>query len=198
MIEQIMERSINGVLALNAVSLEKMQPLIGKVITLQISDLNRIVHVLPGKDGVQVRRESKQPADVTISGHFGDYLQGTAASIRSSFQPDAALQVSGDSETAEQLRVVLGSLDLEEALSQVVGDTPARKIATGFRDVAGWLNQAGESIAATFGETLKEEKRLLVTGPRLERFLNEVARLRESTDRLEQRVHGLERQTPGD
>ena len=198
MIEQIMERSINGVLALNAVSLEKMQPLIGKVITLQISDLNRIVHVLPGKDGVQVRCESEQPADVTISGHFGDYLQGTAASIRSSFQQDATLQVSGDPETAEQLRVVLGSLDLEEALSQVVGDTPARKIATGFRDVVGWLNQAGESIAATFGETLKEEKRLLVTGPRLERFLNEVARLRESTDRLEQRVHGLERQTPGD
>jgi ubiquinone biosynthesis protein UbiJ len=198
MIEQIIERLINGVLALDAVSLEKMQPLIGKVIALQISDLDRIIHVLPGKDGVQVRRASEQPADVTISGHFGDYLQGTAASIRSSFQPDAALQVSGDPETAEQLRVVLGSLDLEEALSQVVGDTPARKISTGFRDIAGWLTQAGESIAANLGEVLKEEKHLLVTGPRLERFLNEAARLRESTDRLEQRVDKLERQTSGD
>ena len=198
MIEEIMERSINGVLALDAVSLEKMRPLIGKVIALQIGDLDRIVHVLPGKDGVQVRRPSEQLADVTISGHFSDYLQGRVASVRSSFQPDAGLLVSGDPETAEQLRVVLGSLDLEEALSQVVGDTPARKIATGFRDIAGWLNQAGESIAANLGEALKEEKRLLVTGPRLERFLNEAARLRESTDRLEQRVDRLERQTPGD
>ena len=198
MIEQIIERSINGVLALDVVLLEKMQPLIGKVIALQISDLNRIVYVLPGKDGVQVRRASEQPVGVTISGHFGDYLQGTAASVRSSFRPDAGLQVSGDPETAEQLRVVLGSLDLEEALSQVVGDTPARKISTGFRDIAGWLNQAGESIAVNLGEVLKEEKRLLATGPRLERFLNEAARLRESTDRLEQRVDRLERQTPGD
>jgi len=69
---------------------------------------------------------------------------------------------------------------------------------TGLKDITDWLNQAGDSIAANIGEVLKEEKRLLATGPRHERFLNEVTRLQESTDRLEVRVDRLERGTTGD
>ena len=198
MIEEILERSINRALALDAVSPDKMQRLAGKVIALEIEDLDQVIHLVPDKDGVQARQPSGQSPDVAISGRFGDYLRGAAATLRNSSQPDSTLRISGDPETLEQLRAVLVSLDLEEAVSQIAGDTAARKLVTGLRDITGWLNQAGDSIAENIGEVLKEEKLLLATGPRHERFLNDAARLQESTDRLEERVNRLERRTTGD
>ena len=198
MIEEILERSINRALALDALSRDKMQQLAGKIIALEIEDLNRIIQLVPDKDSVQVRQWSEQPPDVTICGRFSDYLRGAAATLRNASQPNSALRISGDAETLEQLRTVLVSLDLEEVVSQVVGDTAARKLMIGLKDITDWLNQAGDSIAANIGEVLKEEKRLLATGPRHERFLNEVTRLQESTDRLEVRVDRLERGTTGD
>ncbi len=198
MIEEILERSINRALALDAVSPEKMQRLAGKIIALEIEDLDQVIHLVPDKDGVQARQPSEQSPDVAISGRFADYLRGAAATLRNSSQPDSTLRISGDPETLEQLRAVLVSLDLEEAVSQIVGDTAARKLVTGLRDITGWLNQAGDSIAENIGEVLKEEKLLLATGPRHERFLNDAARLQKSTDRLEERVNRLERRTTGD
>ena len=81
MIEEILERSINRALALDALSRDKMQQLAGKIIALEIEDLDRIIQLVPDKDSVQVRQWSEQPPDVTICGRFSDYLRGAAANL---------------------------------------------------------------------------------------------------------------------
>ena len=59
MIEEILERSINRALALDALSRDKMQQLAGKIIALEIEDLDRIIQLVPDKDSVQVRQWSE-------------------------------------------------------------------------------------------------------------------------------------------
>ena len=99
MIEEILERSINRALALDAVSPEKMQRLAGKIIALEIEDLDQVIHLVPDKDGVQARQPSEQSPDVAISGRFADYLRGAAATLRHDVpreddaQPDDKVQL---------------------------------------------------------------------------------------------------------
>ncbi len=72
-----------------------------------------------------------------------------------------------------------------------MGDYPARKLGNVARSVSAWIAQAPETLAADLGEYLQQETLLLAPRSRLERFLDDVDRLRSAVERLEQRIERL-------
>lgn len=107
---------------------------------------------------------------------------------------DAPVQVSGDAEIANAYRELftLARPDLEEELSRIVGDLPARRLARFAREAGEWVQRARRTAGENVAEYLQEESRDLVNRPELEEFLHGVDEVREAADRVEARLTRLE------
>ncbi len=112
---------------------------------------------------------------------------------------EPSVQVRGDAEIANAYRelLALARPDLEEELSRLLGDLPARRLAQFARRTGEWMQRtrriAGENIA----EYLQEEGRDLVNRTELDEFLHGVDAARETADRIEARLARLEHRSKG-
>jgi len=111
----------------------------------------------------------------------------------------APVQIRGDAEIANAYRelLALARPDLEEELSRVVGDLPARRLARFARQTGAWLRKTRRTAGANVAEYLQEESRDLVNRPELEEFLHGVDEVRDAADRVEARLVLLERRLKG-
>ena len=78
--------------------------------------------------------------------------------------------------------------DWEERLAGFVGDAVAHKAGQSVRIAAEWTRNASLSAMQNFSEYLQEERQVLATRPRVERHLDEVARLQQGVNALERRL----------
>jgi len=103
------------------------------------------------------------------------------------------VQLQGDVDIAQDLRNFFYALDLdlEETLSQVVGDTPAHitgRAVTGAVDVA---QSVGSAVYLNVQDYLQEESDLMPHVEEVEAFIREVDNLRDDIERLEVRLERL-------
>jgi ubiquinone biosynthesis protein UbiJ len=158
-------------------------------------------------DRLALMAGSDMPADASISGSplalfellmgiNGTGVNGTAGI---NAKGRAAARVRGDAEIASRYRELfaLARPDLEEELSRLVGDMPARRMARFARAALSWARKAGRTAGENLAEYLQEESRDLVNKPELEEFLLGVDQLREAADRVEARLARLEQRLKG-
>jgi ubiquinone biosynthesis protein UbiJ len=135
-------------------------------------------------------------ADALISGSpfallklIGEGAGGTGAT-----GSRVGARVAGDAEIAARYRELfaLARPDLEEELSRLIGDLPARRLSLAAQGAIGWLGRAGRSARENVAEYLQEESRDLVARPEVEEFLQGVDRLRDTADRVEARLARIE------
>jgi ubiquinone biosynthesis accessory factor UbiJ len=111
----------------------------------------------------------------------------------------AAAMVTGDAEIANSYRelLALARPDLEEELSRLVGDVPARRLSQFALKTLEWARRARRTAGENIAEYLQEESRDLVNKPELDEFLQGVDTLRETADRVDARIARLERRMKG-
>jgi ubiquinone biosynthesis protein UbiJ len=102
-----------------------------------------------------------------------------------------ALAVQGEHPLAPVLRELQHSFDAEEALSQVVGDIAAHRIAEAGRGLLSWQADVVRRLGESAADYLADEKGLLVTRVQMERFAAGVAELQDALERLEPRIARL-------
>jgi ubiquinone biosynthesis accessory factor UbiJ len=109
------------------------------------------------------------------------------------------VQIRGDAEVANGYRQLftLARPDVEEELSRIVGDLPARRLARLAGQTLAWARNARRTAGENVAEYLQEESRDLVNRPELEEFLHGVDALRETADRVEARLARLEQRLKG-
>jgi ubiquinone biosynthesis accessory factor UbiJ len=137
-------------------------------------------------------------ADATIAGSplaLLDLARGAA----NRNAPHAPAQVRGDAEIASLYRQLFASSspDLEEELSRIVGDLPARRLSQIAKQTVAWARKVQRTVGENVAEYLQEESRDLVNKPELEEFLRGVDALRETADRVEARLARLEQRLKG-
>jgi len=184
--EAILNRYLNLDPRLSA----KLVPLAGKVIKI---DLNYATHYwLFVANKIQLVTDYSGVIDLSLGGSwsaffraavFGNY--GAATSM--------PLQVSGDMEFAIQFKNIFSSLtiDWEEHLSSVVGDTLAYPLAQFFKSISLWARSVHTNMSQNITEYLQVEKDYLVPAEELHPFFLEVDELRDELARLEARVNYL-------
>jgi len=114
-------------------------------------------------------------------------------------QGRAAVQIRGDAEIAARYRELIAAArpDLEEELSRLVGDVPARHLSQFALAALAWARKARRTAAENLAEYLQEESRDLVNKPELEEYLQGVDQAREAADRVEARLARLEQRLKG-
>lgn len=172
---------------------QKLAELRGKVFCLEVTVPPITLYLLPTEQGLEFRRSVEAAPDVTLTGSAPAFARlGCAAS---GVLSESRVTVRGDAELGQALQKILGQLDLdwEELLSRHIGDTPARKLSNAARGLAGWAEKSFDLTRENAVDYLREEKRILVTGPAMERFDQALNRTRADVDRLTRRVERLER-----
>jgi ubiquinone biosynthesis protein UbiJ len=166
--------------------------LTGRKVAIEVSE---ITHVVVESTGYSVRLSVGQAdADAQISGGPLSLLALSGPS------PEALLQrgdvrIRGDAELAQKFRELAMLLrpDLEEELSQLVGDVPAHQAGRLARMALGWGYKAATTTVRNVAEYLAHERGDLVPRSEADQFLRGVDTLREDVDRLAARIELLTR-----
>jgi ubiquinone biosynthesis protein UbiJ len=137
------------------------------------------------------------PADAVISGSPPALLQ--LLKNASPAEGRSSVQIRGDAEIADAYRDLFAAArpDLEEELARWVGDMPARHLSQLAKSVRTWARRARRTAGENIAEYLQEEGRDLVTKTEMEEFLRGVDSARESVDRIEARLRGMEQRMKG-
>ncbi|MCB1775093.1 MAG: SCP2 sterol-binding domain-containing protein [Gammaproteobacteria bacterium] len=195
------EQSINGLLALDPVALQRLARLHGRCVGLQLDGIGLTLYFVPGHDGrLQLLGSIEGEPDCTLSGspldlvRAGDEDHGHAQLFAGN------VRIDGDTALAQRFSEALAGLDIdwEEQLSRLTGDIAAHEIGRGVRAAARQGERMRDVTAANLSEYLTEEARLLPHPFEVDQFLTDVDTLRDDVARLEARIALLEKAGPGD
>ena len=184
------EVSLNRYLELDPESPKRLRTIEGKVIAIEMRDLDLCFYLLPDSHGIQVMGEYEGEADTRLSGSPLALLQMGVSSNAEKSLFSGEVEISGNVELGQEFKQILDNMDIdwEEHLSQLTGDVIAHQFGRFVKGVNKWGEKAAETLAMDVSDYLHEEKRLVATHTEVERFNAEVDRLRSDTDRLEARM----------
>lgn len=188
-----LESAVNQYLALDPSGSARLGELQGRVIALELRGFDFGLFVLPGAGGVQLLGRYEGEPDATLIGT-------PLALLRLGARDDAAetlfsgdVEIRGDTELGQRFKTILDGIDIdwEEHLSRLTGDVIAHQLGRGARALRAWTARSLDSLALDAAEYLEEEGRWLARGAEVQRFVDEVDRLRSDVDRAEARIRRL-------
>lgn len=188
-----LEATINRLLLQDPETLAELAQLNDRVIGLQLKATGVTLYFLPHAQGMSVMNQYAGEPNVLI-------IATPAALVRLklSDQPQPTLfsgdvKMHGDIETAQRFQQILGKLDvdMEEILSQYIGDIAAHRIGNIGRGLAGWFKQASLTLGQNLSEYVQYEGRDVATETELNDFSRGVDTLRDDTERLAARINLL-------
>lgn len=164
----------------------------GRALELEVTNtpLRIFMEAHDGRIVLAERRDT--PADARLA--------GTPLALLALAGPEAEgrlrsgkVRIEGDAEIAQAFRELLEQTrpDLEEELSQIVGDVAARRVANLAREVLAFGRRASDSLATSAAEYLQEEGRDVPARIEVEEYLRDVDQLRDDVERLEARITRL-------
>ena len=185
----LVEAAVNQILRTDAQIEKRLALLEGKLLAVEITELPRFF-LSVNKGQAQLLWESSERPDVTIRAGLFATVQTKARRNGHLFHDDSTYEVLGDPDTARAVREFFSGFepDWEERLAGFVGDTVAHKAGQSVRIAAEWTRNASRSAMQNLSEDRQEERQVLATRPRVERHLDEVARLQLGVDALERRL----------
>lgn len=159
----------------------------GKVVQINIAFTKTNLLIL--EDGSLGMATDNAEADATI------YIPPSLA-LRLAAKDEAAkmlIKIDGDSHLATELGKVLQLMrwDIEEDLSQVIGDIPANKATTLSKKAFSTAKKQALNLAEMLSEYWQEEKPILAKKWRVEQFISSVDTLNSDTARFEKKLDKL-------
>jgi ubiquinone biosynthesis accessory factor UbiJ len=144
-------------------------------------------------DMLRVTRDPAATAEAELAGGPLSLLALASSSTPEAILQRGEVQIRGDAELAQKFRELAMLLrpDVEEELSQVIGDVPAHQIGRFTRAAFGWTQKAAATTVRNVAEYLAHERQDLLPRPEADQFLKGVDALREDIDRLDARISVL-------
>jgi ubiquinone biosynthesis protein UbiJ len=169
---------------------ERLRPFAGCSVRFEVPPLSAAFTVEAGGRLASASSQAEPAAVVRVAG---------STLIRLAWLHDESarqeVQVEGDTALASALTGVLSGLrwDVEEDLSQIVGDVAAHRLTQAGAALLAWQAKAASNLAHALAEYWTEEQPLLAQGEALRGFVHAVDVLRDATERLEKRIERLKR-----
>ena len=197
---QAMAVAINTLTRQQTWAAERLAQHAGKTVRISVGGLQLNWSIKP--DGKLVRAEIDSIPDVTLEIQLEKL--NPLAWLSPQGRPDIAesVHVSGQAALAQVMSELARDLrpDPEDALSQWIGDVPARRVVLGAQQVFGAAQTFGKSLAQNLAEYLSEETDALVGRPAMishtqtqSRLLATLESLESMQSSLQTRTHKLER-----
>jgi ubiquinone biosynthesis protein UbiJ len=163
----------------------------GHRVGIEVSGFTRLLVESTGET-LRVTRDSATAAEAElVGGPFS--LMGLVGSAPEDVLQRGDVQIRGDAQLAQKFRelALLLRPDVEEELSQVIGDVPAHQIGRFTRAAFGWGQKAAQTTVRNVAEYLAHERQHLVPRAEGDQLLRGVDSLREDVDRIEVRINVL-------
>lgn len=165
----------------------------GATIAVQVEN-TALAAAITVQDGELIMHSTApDDADVVISGSLLALLR-MAAPAGEALIRKGDIRIHGDALVAQKFRELLryGRPDLEEELSDFVGDAAAHSVGEAARGFLAWTREARETMRQNVGEYLVEERQAVPRRDEIDSFRTDVGTLRDDVDRLEARIAQLE------
>ncbi|MBN8426878.1 MAG: SCP2 sterol-binding domain-containing protein [Xanthomonadales bacterium] len=193
-----LEFALNRVLALDSDTQQALHRLNGRSIDLRL-DAPVLAARLRVKNGrLFVGPTDEAESDLSLSATAGALLARLLPSQTSNATP-GKLRISGDIDLAQQVQKLAQQFapDLEEALSQRLGDVLGVQVARALRSAGQTAQQIGKTSVTRVVEYVRDERGDVLGSEEMNAFLDEVDQLRDRAERLAQRVEQFKRQVDG-
>jgi len=167
--------------------------LAGTVVAVRVSDTALAAYFIVDDEAVDVVAATSQDPDVLISGSLIT-LASLAGQSGTAAVRDGSLDIAGDVALAGQFQQLLSFArpDIEEELSNIVGDAAAHRLGEIARGFGRWGREASSTMGANIREYLQEESRDAPSRYEVEKFSADVDELRDDVDRVEARLNRLQ------
>lgn len=183
------QKALNAYINLDPESTARLQPLCGKVATIEFLPFHFNYQCVFTDSEIHVQAEECLVSDVKIGGTPLQMLGMMMADDKRQFFAED-IRIEGDAELGQRIVELFDQLDIdwEEYMAKVVGDIPAHQVGRLSRGVFGWMQQIRETLTQDMAEFIHEEAAWVPTHEVVEEFFQEVDTLRMDVDRLEARV----------
>ncbi len=185
-----LEHQVNGLLALDPVTIKKLSRWCGKVVGCQCTSPQWHCFLHIEQDRICLAGHYEGALDATFTGSSAA-LAVLLIKRQLTFAQVPGLVVSGDDELLDDLQAIRQQLDIdwERLLGQTFGEMPGHVIAQGLRWVSDGVRRGQGMVMDNLGEYLQEELRLVPSRMDVEVFAEEVQRLAQRVAQLEARHH---------
>ena len=187
------ETGLCHALSMDAVALQRLGRLEGKVIAIDCRSPAFSLYLLPGSGGLRLAGQWQAAPDCTLSAPTPRLLQLALAQSKTSVLHAPDIDLSGDSALMMEFATTLQDLELdwEYQLSRWLGPVGSQLLGTNLRGTAQWTNSSLERLRLNLADFLSEESRALVGQREAHARFNELDQLKLSLDRLDARIARL-------
>jgi ubiquinone biosynthesis accessory factor UbiJ len=188
-----LEQLLNQAIRLDPESPNRLMPMQGKIIQLDILGLGVSLYLVPEPQGFQILSHYEGEADCLLRGTLLDLASMRHERNSTEQLFSGRVTIEGDTGLAQRFGEFFSALDIdwEEQLSRITGDIAAHEVGRMVRGVVAWGKQVDQTATLNIKEYLEEELRLIPGRYEITPFLNEVDRLRDDVERLEARIQRL-------
>lgn len=190
----VAETLVNQTLKLDPATLRRLGEIEGRCLRVSCEAPALSILIVPTAGGFRLMHDEGTVAEVTLVGSSTALLRLAANPSARSELFNHDIQITGDTELAEHVSVILEDLelDMEGLLARLTGDVAAHEIHRGATGVLGWLRQSMGHLQQDVEEFVHEEARVMPGRSEQQQFFEEVDELRMATDRLEARIQRLQ------
>jgi ubiquinone biosynthesis accessory factor UbiJ len=178
---------LNRLLAAEAWARQRLAPFAGETVELRAPPLPALrLRILEG--GTVEAGGAEAGLTMTLKPEL------LAALVRGEEHALRSVEVQGNAKLAAKILVLARHLrwDVEEELSQVLGDVVAHRLAGAARAFAAWHLDAAQRLTGALVDYATEEKKLLVRRAEFDALSEPLAQLRDAIARLDKRLERLE------
>ncbi|MEM6998359.1 MAG: SCP2 sterol-binding domain-containing protein [Pseudomonadota bacterium] len=193
------EKLINKALSMDEETLVSLEKIDNRIIGFEFINTTLTLFLFPSSKGLAIQTEIDNKPDVLIKGTPSNFIMMIASSRQETVSLPADMQVIGDIGLAQQFQGIMQNIDidLEEPLSNWVGDSMAYQIGKFVRGAHRFTLNTGKILATDISEYLRFEINLLPDDLLVNEFSQDVDVLREDVERFEQRLNKLQKKLKG-
>jgi ubiquinone biosynthesis accessory factor UbiJ len=188
------ELAINGVLALDTASRQRLAQLDGGVLAIHATQPTASIYLKVQGSRIRLSMLHEGDASASLHGSASALLALLLRRERTESLRASNVELRGDTAFVQQLQALLRELDIdwEYHLSKVVGDVPTQAAADTLRKAGAGLRRTGARARENVSEYLFEESGLLPRADELENFYRDIAELKLRAERLQARLDALQ------
>lgn len=182
-------KAVNAYIKLDPESSIRLKKLHGKLICIELLPFEYVFYCAFLESGVNITTTSTLNPDATIKGTPWQMLNVMVNKKDRQHFFAKDIEIAGDVEIANQVIRLFDDLqiDIEDELSQYIGDTPAYHINNFIKNTQNWFRSTLQSFTNDVNEYTHEEANWFPPSEAVSDFFNEIDELRMDVDRISQR-----------
>lgn len=172
------------------ISQECTQNLKNVIVSLQFKNMSLMLYFYFTDDEIIVDTTCSEEPDVIIKGSVFDFLSVLMAQDDHKQWPQD-MEIIGSIAVAQSFQDVFKHIDIEEYISRILGDEATYYVSDLYKSSTNMARYVEQNILSDISEYLYFETQTLVDKTELELFFQEVSKVRNDIERLQQKINQI-------